>query len=85
MFMICENKVAESVSIVLFQYIWELRTCIIVFAIIIVINVIVIIRGASWQEKPCIFGHFAAQIFCQKWDNSLNSSFDFGKEYFDND
>ena len=30
-------------------------------------------------------GHFVAQNFCRKWENSLNSNFDFGNEYFDSD
>ena len=30
-------------------------------------------------------GHFVAQIFCQKLENSLNSNFVFGNEYFDSD
>ena len=30
-------------------------------------------------------GHFVAQFFCRKWENSLNSNFDFRNEYFDRD
>ena len=30
-------------------------------------------------------GHFVAQFFCRKGENSLNRSFDFGNEYFDID
>ena len=33
----------------------------------------------------CIFGHFVAHIFRQKQENSENSDFDFGNEYFDSD
>ena len=30
-------------------------------------------------------GHFVAQFFCRKWENSLNNNFDFRNEYFDSD
>ena len=63
-----------------------------------VVNVSV--REAPAKKKPCLFGHcpncnltplmrksghFVAQIFCRKWENSLNNNFDFGNEYFDSD
>ena len=38
-----------------------------------------------WPPLVRKSGHFVAQIFCRKWENSLNSNFDFGNEYFDSD
>ena len=38
---------------------------------------------AIWPPLLRKSGHFVAQFFCQKWENSLNNNFDFGNEYFD--
>ena len=40
---------------------------------------------AIWPPLKRKSGHFVAQFFCQKWENSLNSNFDFRNEYFDRD
>ena len=40
---------------------------------------------AIWPPLLRKSGHFVAQIFCRKLENSLNSNFDFGNEYFDSD
>ena len=40
---------------------------------------------AIWPPLMRKSGHLVAQIFCQKLENSLNSNFDFGNEYFDSD
>ena len=40
---------------------------------------------AIWPPLLRKSGHFVAQLFCRKWENSLNSNFDFGNEYFDSD
>ena len=40
---------------------------------------------AIWPTLLRKSGHFVAQIFCQRIENSLNSSFDFENEYFDSE
>ena len=35
-----------------------------------------------WTPLCCPFGHFLSLLFCWKWENSLNSSFDVGNKYF---
>ena len=40
---------------------------------------------AIWPPLLHKSGHFVAQILCRKWENSWNSIFDFGSEYFDSD
>ena len=40
---------------------------------------------AIWPPLLRNFGHFVAQIFCRKWENSSNSNFYFGNWDFDSD
>ena len=44
-----------------------------------------IAQTAIWPPLLRKSRHFVAQIFCRKWENSLNSQCDFGNEYFDSD
>ena len=44
-----------------------------------------IAQKAIWPPLLRTFGHFVAQVFRRKLENSLNSNFDFGNEYFDID